>query len=93
MKKYNRDKTLLLIEQHNAQAERCPICAMKYFAIDASEYVCYRHQNWLVTQCLKCKRYCFSYVANFCPHHCSIHVKDNKTLSGNILYKNLKDGI
>jgi len=45
----------------------CPVCTGKLYNIDSSYEVCDLHQDWLITLCRSCHRFCFSDVINICP--------------------------
>lgn len=45
----------------------CPICKGRYYKVNESNKCCDLHQNWFVTTCSECHRWCFSDVINICP--------------------------
>jgi hypothetical protein len=47
----------------------CPICAQNYKNLDASESVCKKHENWIVTRCSVCHGFSFSDCRGFCMEH------------------------
>lgn len=44
----------------------CPICRDRHYDLPNAEKVCDYHENWLVTECVMCVRYCFSETVHIC---------------------------
>jgi len=48
---------------------KCPICAGKLYQTEDAEFVCAKHERYLLTTCSICGRICFSTTIRLC-HSC-----------------------
>ena len=46
--------------------DHCPICNGDYFQVRRANYVCEKHEDWLVTTCDVCGNTCFSETVGIC---------------------------
>lgn len=60
----------------SAYQKKCPICMGKMYKVKDAEFVCAKHERYLLTTCSICGRLCFSTTIRLC-HSCgsSAHYK------------------